>query len=78
MSAVNAMRHRERISTRSPQCSTRRSQAGERYTASFAAEQTDFVRMNRGKVRQPGTVAQRYLARAADPRRSATRRTCCR
>ena len=37
-------------------------QAGERYTASFDAEQTDFVRMNRGKVRQPGTVAQRYIA----------------
>jgi predicted Zn-dependent protease len=37
-------------------------QAGERYTASFEAEQTDFVRMNRGKVRQPGTVAQRYIA----------------
>jgi len=37
-------------------------QAGERYTVSFEAEQTDFVRMNRGKVRQPGTVAQRYVA----------------
>ena len=37
-------------------------QAGERYTVSFEAEQTDFVRMNRGKVRQPGTVAQRYAA----------------
>ncbi len=37
-------------------------QAGERYTASFDAEQTDFVRMNRGRVRQPGTVAQRYVA----------------
>jgi predicted Zn-dependent protease len=37
-------------------------QAGERFTASFAAEATDFVRMNRGKVRQPGTVVQRYLA----------------
>ena len=37
-------------------------QAGERYTASFEAEQTDFVRMNRGKVRQSGTVAQRYIA----------------
>ena len=37
-------------------------QAGERYTASFDAEQTDFVRMNQGKVRQPGTVAQRYIA----------------
>ncbi len=35
--------------------------AGERFTASFDAERTDFVRMNRGKVRQPGTVAQRYL-----------------
>jgi predicted Zn-dependent protease len=35
--------------------------AGERYTASFDAEETDFVRMNRGKVRQPGSVAQRYL-----------------
>ena len=29
---------------------------GERFTASFDAEETDFVRMNRGKVRQPGTV----------------------
>jgi|KBSMisStandDraft_5_1062788.scaffolds.fasta_scaffold30428_4 predicted Zn-dependent protease len=37
-------------------------QAGERYTTSFEAEQTDFVRMNRGKVRQSGTVAQRYIA----------------
>ena len=27
----------------------------------FAAEASDFVRMNRGKVRQPGNVAQRYL-----------------
>jgi predicted Zn-dependent protease len=35
--------------------------AGERYQASLAAEDTDFVRMNRGKVRQPGHVAQRYL-----------------
>ncbi|HVO88522.1 MAG TPA: metallopeptidase TldD-related protein [Casimicrobiaceae bacterium] len=35
-------------------------QPGERYTASFAGEDTDFVRMNRGKVRQPGRVAQRY------------------
>jgi predicted Zn-dependent protease len=37
-------------------------QGGERYTASFDAEETDFVRMNRGKVRQPGTVSQRYLS----------------
>ena len=35
--------------------------AGERFTATFGAEQSDFVRMNRGKVRQPGTVSQRYL-----------------
>jgi len=35
--------------------------AGERFTATFDAEDTDFVRMNRGKVRQPGTVSQRYL-----------------
>ena len=35
--------------------------AGERYCASYAAESTDFVRMNRGKVRQPGHVEQRYL-----------------
>ena len=32
---------------------------GERYTACFAAEQSDFVRMNHGRVRQPGSVAQR-------------------
>jgi len=36
--------------------------AGERFTATFDAEETDFVRMNRGKVRQPGTVSQRYLS----------------
>ena len=35
--------------------------AGERYTAWFAAEESDFVRMNRGRVRQPGTVTQRSL-----------------
>jgi predicted Zn-dependent protease len=34
---------------------------GERYTASYAGETTDFVRMNRGKVRQPGHVAQQHL-----------------
>ena len=33
---------------------------GERYTMDFSAEETDFVRMNRGKVRQPGHVEQRY------------------
>jgi predicted Zn-dependent protease len=36
--------------------------AGEAYTANFSAEVSDFVRFNRGKVRQPGNVAQRYLA----------------
>jgi predicted Zn-dependent protease len=35
--------------------------AGERYTAWFSAEESDFVRMNRGRVRQPGTVTQRSL-----------------
>ena len=35
--------------------------AGERYCANFAAESTDFVRMNRGRVRQPGHVEQRTL-----------------
>jgi len=34
---------------------------GERYTIDFSAEETDFVRMNRGKVRQPGHVEQRYV-----------------
>src|SRR5512135_1104161 len=35
--------------------------AGETGLAWLAAESTDFVRMNRGKVRQPGSVIQRYL-----------------
>lgn len=35
--------------------------AGERYTAWLEAERSDFVRMNRGKVRQAGHVEQRYL-----------------
>ncbi len=34
---------------------------GERYSASFDGEDTDFVRLNQGKVRQPGSVSQRYL-----------------
>jgi len=33
---------------------------GERHATWLAAEDTDFVRMNRGKVRQPGHVAQHY------------------
>ncbi|HYQ99628.1 MAG TPA: metallopeptidase TldD-related protein [Casimicrobiaceae bacterium] len=36
-------------------------QAGETYTAWFSAEASDFVRMSRGKVRQPGSVVQRYV-----------------
>jgi predicted Zn-dependent protease len=36
--------------------------AGEQYTAWLDAEVTDFVRMNGGKVRQPGSVTQRYLS----------------
>src|SRR5450432_2072655 len=35
---------------------------GEIYLCRFDAEVSDFVRMNRGKVRQPGTVSQRYLS----------------
>ena len=34
---------------------------GEVYTCAFDAEVSDFVRMNHGKVRQSGTVAQQYL-----------------
>lgn len=33
----------------------------ESYRASFSAEASDFIRLNCGKVRQPGTVVQRYL-----------------
>lgn len=36
--------------------------SGERFTATLDAEVTDFVRFNRGKVRQPGSVDQRYLS----------------
>ena len=35
--------------------------AGERHATWFSAERSDFVRMNRGKVRQPGRVVQRYV-----------------
>lgn len=35
--------------------------SGERHASWLSAEETDFVRMNRGKVRQPGHVGQRYL-----------------
>jgi predicted Zn-dependent protease len=35
--------------------------AGETYLARFSGEASDFVRMNRGRVRQPGSVVQRYL-----------------
>lgn len=36
-------------------------EAGERHACWLSAEDTDFVRMNRGRVRQPGHVTQRYL-----------------
>ena len=35
---------------------------GEIHLCRFDAEVSDFVRMNRGKVRQPGSVSQRYLS----------------
>ena len=35
--------------------------AGETYLARFSAEASDFVRMNRGRVRQPGSVIQRFI-----------------
>src|SRR3954463_566102 len=34
---------------------------GERHATWFAAEDSDFVRLNRGKVRQPGSVCQRFI-----------------
>ncbi|TMH19680.1 MAG: hypothetical protein E6H64_12090 [Betaproteobacteria bacterium] len=34
---------------------------GETYTCRLDGEVSDFVRLNRGKVRQPGTVTQCYL-----------------
>ena len=49
-------------------------ETGETYTASFSAESSDFVRMNRGKVRQPGSVVQRYLV--IDLIRGARHATC--
>lgn len=36
-------------------------QPGEAYTAYFAAEESDFVRFNQGRVRQPGSVRQAGL-----------------
>ena len=35
---------------------------GEVYIAVFAAEDTDFIRFNNGKVRQPGSVSQANLS----------------
>jgi predicted Zn-dependent protease len=35
--------------------------AGEHYTAVFSAEDSDFVRLNGARVRQPGSVSQRFL-----------------
>jgi len=36
-------------------------QAGEVYLGYFSGEQSEFIRFNRAKVRQPGSVEQRYL-----------------
>ncbi|HEY7903202.1 MAG TPA: metallopeptidase TldD-related protein [Casimicrobiaceae bacterium] len=48
---------------------------GERYAATYDGEDTDFVRLNRGKVRQPGHVSQRYLGlRLVQGRRHAENR----
>lgn len=48
---------------------------GERYAATFDGEDTDFVRLNQGKVRQPGSVSQRYLTlRLLQDRRHAEHR----
>ncbi len=35
---------------------------GEVLLCSFSGERSDFARFNRGKVRQAGSVEQRYLA----------------
>ena len=35
---------------------------GERFIATCAGESTDFVRLNRGKVRQAGSVMQQELS----------------
>jgi predicted Zn-dependent protease len=46
---------------------------GETYTACFAAEDTDFIRFNNGRIRQPGSVSQAYLSLdLIDGRRHAT------
>jgi len=37
-------------------------QPGEIYTACFSAEDTDFIRFNNGKVRQPGSVSQSHVS----------------
>ncbi len=51
--------------------STRALAPGERFTRrAFAAEDTDFVRMNRGKVRQPGTSRSAIVDDPPDPRRA--------
>jgi predicted Zn-dependent protease len=37
-------------------------QPGETYTACFGAEDTDFIRFNNGRIRQPGSVRQSHLS----------------
>src|SRR5215468_12429428 len=36
-------------------------QGDEVYTCTFRGEDSDFVRFNRSAIRQPGTVAQRFV-----------------
>ena len=72
---TDALHHVERwkpISTSSPRFSTARSRRARSTPARFDAEVSDFVRMNRGKIRQPGSVDAALSAPASDPRRAST------
>ena len=64
-----------RTSTSSPQRSTASSRPARPTPRAFSAEASDFVRMNRGKVRQPGSVDPALPRRRPDPRARGTRRT---
>ena len=61
----------KRTSTTSPPCSTACRRRRASTPRAFSAEESDFVRLNRGKVRQPGSVAQRYLDDRLDARAAA-------
>ena len=58
-------------STSSPRCSTALLAAGERYTACFSAEASDFVRMNRGQGAPAGNRRPALPRHRPDPRREA-------